>query len=342
MFAALETAMPPLTTLTINPANELLSTTWKLQAECVASLTSLRHLSMTDLYDAEAVALLTAAAGLPDLLELMVDISSDWDGALEGLGRGFPALTHLKTNLPHRALGNLLSFIQSTHLQDANIGLWTMSNIAGALTSIERFTALKHFNLGWGVTPSFQWEDIVPLMNCPLLEELTLYGPDATFIFDDDRVRTAVQAWPRLRMFKVEEDYDTDPLHEGFPSITLQALTCFATHCPLLESLTIHIDAQNPPIAPTTQSPNVTHLCFHRSPIHERSVDAVATFITKMWPNVILMEKEIILDPYYFSLDAEQTWAFGSLWRQVWENVAEDLGQSLHWPVSSSAIFFLS
>lgn len=332
---ALKQAKLPITKLTICPAVVLTQETCDALAHSIASFPSLQSLGMLSLYDALTVQLFAEASRLPQLGELIIRIPSSWIGVFEGVTGGFSALRRLEASSPHVLVGPLLSSNQPTLLVGVIISIWG-SPAVSSFVSLATFVKLRDFKLAWS-WGGIPWGDIVPLLRCPLLEELRMEGPEATSIFDDTRLLMAAQAWPRLRVLQVEEDRELETLPEDleFPSVTLQGLGCLATHCPLLEFLTISVDACAPAVIPTVQSTSVKHLAFHRSPI-DGPVNDVAWFISRMWPNIIL--KNVSRDPCYSDRAVEKKWPGStSRWRQVWEKVAEGTGQNLAWPVSCSA-----
>lgn len=298
----------------------------------------LRHLSIWELFS-WSPSLFVTASQLPHLVDLTLAGSFQQEAAVQAFGSpptlGFPALRRLKMlfHVEPPSISAILNCMESPYLEELKLGMSLESGRGVGLGDVGRFEELRMFDLNWTVNGECpQWEDIAPLLACHNMEEFVLKGPHASLVFNDHRMQSAAKSWPKLRQLTLAETEEHGELEEMDdlipPTLTIRGLSYLAMHCPSLKSLFVSVDAR---LSPRTSSEtfdvvasSVNELVLNQSFVNER-VDEIASFISKMYPNVKLDNKRGIYDPYLSDERIQKKWGFRLLWKQVWEKVGQNL-----------------
>lgn len=220
---------------------------------------------------------------------------------------GFPALRSASLELVAAGLPKVLSSITSTHLRELDVlvqvpaghvlaqegDLTSTSPLDGRLDQIQRFANLVVLRMVF-VGLSAEWSDITSLLACGQLETVVLRGSKLSRILGNQELEAMARSWTHLTELEIIDA--SRCLGRGQigaatapPRITLQGLSCLATHCLLLRELTISVDARRVRLE-TFQGIFAVAMKDIRLPFSVVDGDfnncvGVANFIQATWPN---------------------------------------------------------
>lgn len=241
---------------------------------------------------------LAELALLPFLTTL--DIRIDSITELSSLsGQAFPLLSSLQiwsSSIEHCT--SLLPLISSNVLRFVDMLVYitpSSAQVCKLLEAIAEHPSQKHisslylntsFNLHsfpmttrHTITPSV----LRPLLSLSNLDEISI-SLECEFSLDDVLLRDMAVAWPKLKTFQLGSR--TKQFMNHYLKTTLNGLVPFAFHCPLLESLSVAVDARkSSPIDLTPQQHLLRHLDVGFSPIHIPAT--VAAFLSGIFPSIV-------------------------------------------------------
>lgn len=282
-----------------------------------------------------------AAAQLPHLIEASFSarrLTPNLTTRLDATVRGFPELRVMKIEgLPGDMTPVILSYLSLNVLETLEL---TVEDPPAPRVGL--FNDLRQFDHLLSVTLCFtsteynwnqSWEILAPLLHCSALQVVRISAPGLSSTITNQHILSMAKAWPDLRDLDLSDK--TRISANQFlgmccrPNVTLQGLSCLATYCPSLESLSVHIDARgvHHAIYPLTDiASSVVQLYFHCSwaVAHE---EEVAKFISQMWPNARgdpLVRRD---GPFGWTKGSEDLRVLGKRWERIWDGVDMLLGR---------------
>lgn len=232
--------------------------------------------------------------------------------------RGFPSIRRLKVDGTAETLPSTLDTITSPDLADIEIMLQgprgdhadPTSNflVNGAIGGVGRFANIKSFQFFFPTSVA-SWKDFLPLLACRRLQICVLSGLGVSRIVGDQELQLMAQAWPELEELVIKDyarmsdlgkttAHMVSQIYPGYqgmpPRVTLGGTQRLATHSPLLRRLSIAVDARSPPSETdhVIVGASLKSLELDYSWTDDTAGKAVATFISRAWPNQMLPSKD--------------------------------------------------
>lgn len=239
--------------------------------------------------------------------------------------------------IPVHAFEKVLASIQSSELQTLSLYAEPKEDGEGAMDltgrlsgHFKRWSWLKYVQLdfGGGVV---NWEDILPLLSCREMEEISLTFIGSSAIIKDGDLKSMAQAWPLLEKLEIK-DLDLEDGHDTYsnvpPAATLHGLIPLAQHCPSLNTLSISVavhgvgeEHQSLDVVSNVENLNLGWSWADPTDSADK-LDDVGAFIVKMWPNQERApDRTLWLDS---GRDEQQTDTWAYIWEIVDARLTED------------------
>lgn len=247
----------------------------------------------------------------------------------------FPALVKLHAKLQASALAFFLSHVPLDSIEDITLHLGEEEGflLTQGLSPMEQLLNLTSLGLECDGRWGQRW-DLEPLLRCSKLEtvKLTFY---TDLMVSDGMLDRMAKAWRRLRRLEIVDNGETI----GGTDITCRGAESLAQHCPDLQSLSLTINFSQISKGDVERvaghslaASSVNHLDLQYSPgvrdDQPESEDAIALYISTLWPNLMRGTTVWCSDPYGFGSEGNSEEEF---WDEIWEKVGIYLGRSVTW-----------
>ncbi|KAG8912826.1 hypothetical protein FRC00_003688 [Tulasnella sp. 408] len=257
-----------------------------------------------------------AAGSLPDLRYISFDFRAD-TAARTAYSPGFQSLVTLDTSSTYAPALATVRAITSTHIEAVNMRVWSEINEqpTGLFQRIAAWTNVTYVSVTFYNSRVPQWEDVEPLLSCPLISTFEIIVDSPGMEIDDEVISAISRAWPNLTRLKLAGLEDPPAVYTR-PS--LHGLAELLGRCPKLQELTLEVDARltqsQAPLATPVNSEGHEKLLLdvRTSPIAQKSEETVSEFLISVWPG----ECEVT------SWWEEEQWQCAA-----WKKVGELMGQ---------------
>lgn len=268
--------------------------------------------------------LIVAASDLPNLKDVNLSLPH---GTLQIVASiepaGFRSLIKVSGRLAAQDVPALIDSVSSTHVEDLDLCLHSMTNRVGwSLAGVRQWVGLKTARLRFVDGPA-GWQELSALLFCPQIELLTIAQPSSPSDYlTDSRLESMAMAWVQLKELRLTAENTFQ--YSNAPELTLQGLSSLAAYCPLLKILEINVDSRG--ILPDAEhhlsgigtEMESVNLWYSASADGEEK--SAARWISTMWPSLssgCTSWRGFIVDgPNYPEVRR---------WEQIWDNVRRNL-----------------
>ncbi|KAG8965346.1 hypothetical protein FRC05_003291 [Tulasnella sp. 425] len=262
--------------------------------------------------------IVVAASRLPNLQDLSLEFM-DYSGIRTEYTSGFPSLLSLETWSTFASTLAVVRAISSPKM--AVFRLHIIDEIVvpprGLCESMATMSNLKSVSFIFHRSRRPQWEDMEPLLACPLISTFLVTVSSPGFEIDDEVISAISRAWPNLTRLWLD---GLEPTPKRFRRPTLRGLAGLLCGCPKLQEVILEVDARarqlrGTPVNTASATPGPhgkLSLNVRRSRIAEKSEVSISEYLMSVWPG------ECEVTSYW----EESEWQ-GATWTRVGELVKQ-------------------
>ncbi|KAG9021674.1 hypothetical protein FS837_007070, partial [Tulasnella sp. UAMH 9824] len=282
--------------------------------ETTPSINSLRLTLMTS--HGEDIVL--SAVQLPNLRTLALQFTGP-DGTRDTYRPGFQSLISLDIVSPYATALGVARAITSPNISTLNMDVLDgingpRRNLFDAMASMSCLSAV---NFTFYRSPYPRWEDVEPLLSCPLISIFTITLASPGLEVDDQIISAISRAWPHLTRLRLD-GFDATPKRFKRPS--LRGLSELLGRCQKLQQVTLEVDATlrlRAPLSNATPASSEPHrkplLNVRRSRIVQNSEKVVSEYLMSLWSGQCEVASEWTDDEWQGA-----TWEKPSM-RRIWK-----------------------
>lgn len=264
--------------LSQNYAIQLLETTPSINSLCLGLPT----------LDGEEM--VEVAGRLPNLQNLRLEFC-DNDGERATYSPGFRSLVSLDAWAQYTIALAIVQAMTSPNIASLQLNILDeiIEPLGNLFDSIATMANLNCVVLFFHDSEFPQWEDVEPLLSCPLISNFHVNVAGAGMELDDEVILAITRAWPNLTRLRL---VGSGSAPKRFIRPSLHGLAVLLAGCPRLQELHLEIDAEAEQLraalattTPTSSEPR-GWISFHarRSPITQNSEEAIAEYLLSLWP----------------------------------------------------------